>query len=136
MSIEVEFQRSLFAALNTAKATLGVTGVYDIAPQPSDAGSASNYPMIVMGRILANQADTQTTVGFELTCRIHTWSVTGSMLECKTIQGKIFDILHRQTLAVTGARNFVILRNDTDCLHEQDGTVHGVCEYRALVEEA
>lgn len=136
MGVEVEFQRALFSALNAAKATLGVTGIYDIAPQASNAGNAGVYPMIVIGRILANQMDTQGKVGFDMTCRIHTWSVSGSMLECKTIQGKIFAMLHRQPLSVTGARNFVLLRNDTDCLHEQDGTVHGVCEYRALVEEA
>lgn len=135
MAIEVEFQRALFSRLNAARVALGVTGVYDIAPQSSDAGNAANYPFIVMGRILAAQADTQTTVGFDLTCRIHTWSVTGSMLQCKTIQGGIFGLLHRQPLTVTDGLNFVLLRNDTDCLHEADGTVHGVCEYRALVDQ-
>lgn len=134
--IEVEYQKAIFNVLEAAKADLGVTGVYDMAPQAADSGSTAPFPYITMGRIFMNQLDTQTENGFEVTARIHTFSRTGSMLQCKTIQGKIYDLLHRADLTVTGFNSFLLLRSDTDCFPDQDGKVHGVCEYRGLVEVA
>lgn len=134
--IEVEYQKAIFAVLNAAKADMGVVGIYDIAPQASDSGTASAFPYIAMGRIFNNQSDTQTKTGFEVTARIHTFSRSGSMLECKTIQGKIYDLLHRANLTVAGFNSFLLLRSDSDCFPDQDGKVHGVCEYRGLVEVA
>lgn len=134
MSIEAAYQTALYTVLNTAKATLGVVGVYDIAPQKSDASSSANFPYIVMGRIYPVALDTQTKNGFAMTSRIHVYSRSGSMLECKTIQGKIYDLLHRADLTVTGFNSFSLLRVDSDCFHEKDSEIHGVCEYRGLVE--
>ena len=136
MGVEVEYQKALFASLNTAKAGLGVVGVYDIAPQAADGGDASLFPYVVMGRIFPVQSDTQTKNGFEITSRIHVFSRTGSMLECKTIQGGIYDLLHGTTLPVALFNSYLLLRNDTDCFAEQDSKIHGVCEYRGLVETA
>lgn len=134
MGIEVEYQRALFTALNDAKAALGVTGVYDIAPQAADGGDIAAFPYIVIARIFPVQSDTQTTNGFEMTSRIHVFSRSGSMLECKTIQGKVYDILHRAALSVTGFNSYLLLRSDSDTVPDQDGKIHGVCEYRGLVE--
>lgn len=136
MGIEVELQRALFTILNAAKATLGVKGVYDVAPQSADGGSVAAFPYVTVGSTVISAYDTTTDNGFEATMRIHTFSRTGSMLECKTIQGKIYAALHDQPLSVTGFSNFLMLRTSTDCFSDQDGKAHGVCEYRALIETA
>lgn len=136
MGIEVEYQKALWAVLNTNKATLGLTNVYDFAPQVGDGGSSAPFPYATMGNIFAVQMDTQSTGGFEMTGRVHVFSRSGSMLECKAIQGKIYDLLHRSTLTVTGFNNFLLLRSDSDCVQDEDGKTHGVCEYRGLVESA
>jgi hypothetical protein len=134
MGIESAYQIALFEILDGAKATLGVNSVHDIAPQKVNSGNAADFPYIVMGRIFAVANDTQTKNGFAVTSRIHTYSRSGALLECKTIQGKIYDLLHRADLTVTGFNSFLLLRSDSDCIHGRDTEIHGVCEYRGLVE--
>ena len=134
MGVEVALQTALYNRLNGA--SLGVVGVYDVAQQASDGGDASAFPYVTMGRIVHSESDTQTKTGHAAQIRIHTFSRTGSMLECKTIQGAIYAALHRAELTVTGFSNYSLLREDSDCFADQDGKIHGVCEYRALVESA
>ncbi len=134
MGVEVEYQKALWAVLDANKAALGLAGVYDMAPQAGDGGASAQFPYVTMGHIFAVQSDTQTKNGFEMTGRVHVFSRSGSMLECKAIQGAIYDLLHRSTLAVSGFNNFLLLRNDSDCVADNDGKTHGVCEYRGLVE--
>lgn len=125
MAIEFDLQAALFTVLSGA--SIGA-GVYDTAPQNA------NFPYITIGRIVLSELDTQTKIGHAAQVRIHTYSRTGSMKECKDIQGAIFNALHRTTLTITGHNNFSLLREDTDCLADGDGKIHGVCEYRALIE--
>lgn len=136
MGVEVEYQKALWTVLNSNRATLGLTNIYDFAPQVADGGAATPFPYATMGSIFAVQMDTQTKSGFEMTGRIHLFSRSGSMLEVKTIQGAIYTLLHRSTLTVTGFNNFLLLRSDSDCVQDEDGKTHGVCEYRGLVESA
>lgn len=134
MSIEWGLQSAIYGVLSSAP--LGVSGVYDVAPQSADGGDPSAFPYVTMGRAVFTQLDTQTTVGFAAQVRIHTFSRTGSMMQCKGIQGAIFSALHRVPLTIAGYNNFSLLREDTDCFPQADGMLHGVCEYRALIEAA
>ena len=131
MGAEVEVQRAFFNKL----ATLG-TPVVDAGRQAADGGSATPFPYVAIGAIVLAQFDTARENGFDFAARIHTRSRSASMLECKTIQGQLYALLHNATLAVAGA-NFILLQRETsDCVREQDGTFHGVCEYRGLIETA
>lgn len=134
MEIEEALQTALYNRLSLAP--LGVLGVHDIAPQPADSGDSSVFPYIVMGAIVLSQADTQTTLGHAAQMRIHTYSRSGSMLECKRVQGKIYAALHKQILNITDFANYSLLREDSFCENGNDGKIHGVCEYRALIESA
>lgn len=126
MAIEFDLQAALYTALS---GNIGAD-VYDIAPQ----GAA--FPYAAIGRIVLSEMDTQTKQGHAAQIRIHTYSRTGSMKECKDIQAAIYAALHRTELTITGFNNFSLLREDTDCLTDGDGRIHGVCEYRALIESA
>lgn len=136
MGIESAFQASVFTALNGAKAALGIAQVYDIKPQQQDGSDTAIYPCAVIGEVFAVEADTQTTIGFEVTFRLHFYDRTGSMKSCKDIQGRVFDLFHRQALTIADHNNFLLLRQDTQCDGGLNETVHGVCEYFARVERS
>tara|TARA_R110000772_G_scaffold209574_4_gene320128 strand:+ start:717 stop:1112 length:396 start_codon:yes stop_codon:yes gene_type:complete len=129
--MQAAIQTALFSRLNGA--SLGAT-VVDYMPQSADGGETTGFPYVVMGRIIFTEDDTQTRNGGSFIARIHTHTRDGSMVGCKAIQDAIFAALHRQEMTVTGANNFSLLRNDTDTQHMGDGRVHGICEFRGLIE--
>ena len=129
MIAEIELQRALNAAL-----TLAGLRVYDFAPQAADGASTGTYPYAEVGHITASQWDTNTENGFDVICRVHTYSRTGSTAECRTIQGQIYALLHKSALTVTGFAPVFMDRELSDCTRQPDGSFHGVCEYRTLLE--
>lgn len=130
MLCEVELQRALFFALSG----LGYT-IYDTAPQAADGGSRAAWPYIEVGFISLAPFDTANSTGFDGVARIHTRSDTGSMLECKTMQGAIYDRLHRGALPVAGFQTVTVQRELSKCDRMSDKTMHGVCEYRVLLDK-
>lgn len=130
MAVELEFYRALYTRLN---GNIGAT-VYDTPPQVPDGGSEEAFPYVSIGHIIITDNGTQNRHGFSALCRIHTWSRSMSYVECKTIQGAIFEQLHEKELTLELFNNYSLRREDTDCIVEADGRIHGVCEYRALIE--
>lgn len=129
MSVEIELQRALKVALINASLR-----VYDFAPQAADGANTATFPYTEIGFIVAAEWDTDTELGFDATMRLHTYSRSGSTLECRTVQGQIYTALHRVELAVTGFNPIFMSRELSDCTRLPDGSYHGVCEYRALLE--
>ena len=129
--IAAEFQKALYTRL--AAASLGVP-VYDVAPQSADGASTGAY--VTMGVTINTALDTWDRNGESIAVRIHTFSRKGAMSECKLIQDRIYNALHRVEMTITRARKFPLMREGSDIMHDQDGKIHGVCEYRALVEMA
>jgi hypothetical protein len=130
MPAEFEIQKALFQALTG----LGLT-VYDAAPQAADGGSLAGWPYVEVGFISLAAFDTANSTGFDGVARIHTRSKTGSMAQAKDIQGRIYERLHRGALAVTGYLTVTIQRELTRCDRMPDGSFHGVCEYRLLLDK-
>jgi|GEM_PF-1193497 len=138
MSAELELQKAIVTTLRgdvTLMATL--TGVHDVKRQDADGGDEAEYPFVTCGEMFTTEKDTVGNIGFETLVRVHTWSATGSMFECKSIQGMIHGLLHDADLSVTGFHCYSVLRERSETDRE-DGTgiFHGVCEYRALVHTA
>lgn len=131
MSAEIEVQRALYTALNA----LGLR-VYDSAPQAADGASVATFPYVEIGAIVLAEFDTANETGFDFIARVHTRSRSASMAEAKGIQGQIYARLHRGALAVTGFNFVLIQREASDCTRTGDGSFHGVCEYRGLIETA
>lgn len=131
MDANSEFQKGLFTALS------GVVGnVHDTAPQAADGASIADFPYIEIGAIDLQQFDTKTDNGFDVVARIHTRSRSKSMKQAKNIQGDIYDALHNkpQALTVSGFHVILLQRMGSFCEKAQDGSFHGVCEYRSLIE--
>jgi hypothetical protein len=127
--MSVAIQAALYSALNTT----GLT-VYDAAPQKRDGGDAGAFPYVEIGAIVVAEFDTASEVGFDYVARIHTRSRSGSMLECKTIQDKIYARLHIGDLNIPGFANVLIRRESSFCERSGDGGFHGICEYRGMTE--
>lgn len=130
MSGEFQLQKALFSAVSG----LGYRA-YDSAPQAEDGGSTATFPYVEVGAIVAAPFDTRSEVGFDAVARIHTRSRSAGMQECKTMQGVMYDRLHRGVLAVTGFNTITIQRENSFCDRMADGTFHGVCEYRVMIEK-
>lgn len=136
MGAEFEVQKALYTALNGDGTVSGlVNAVYDFAPQVSDGGSGGAFPYIEVGTILFNEMDTKTRNGFDFACRIHTRSRSNSAKETKDIQSAIYDVLHLQGLSVTGYNTILMRRETSDVMRAPDGSFHGVCEYRGLIDK-
>lgn len=126
---EFAIQQGLFEALTG----IGLT-VYDVMPQLSDGGSIATYPCVTIGTIVLAPWDTKERLGFDFIARIHSYSRSTSMREGKGIQSSIYQRLHRGVIAVTGYRLVDLLRETSDVMRLADGSFHGVCEFRGLID--
>ena len=131
MSAETAVQGALFSALSA----LGLT-VYDVAPQSTDPGSNASWPYVEVGMIVMSPMDTYGETGHEFAARVHTRSRSGSMAEVKALQGQIWARLHRGALVVPGHNFINLIREASDVTRAPDGSFHGVCAYRGLIETA
>ena len=129
MAAEFELQKALFAAVSG----LGYL-TYDAAPQAEDGGAASAFPYVEIGAIVPAMFDTKEVNGFDAVARIHTYSRSAGMRQCKDIQGAIYARLHNGALIVAGQNTILIQRETSFCSRIDDNAFHGVCEYRVLIE--
>lgn len=130
MAAEIEVQKALYTTLTG----LGLR-VYDSAPQAVDGGSSATFPYVEIGTIAFAPWDTARETGHDFVARIHTRSRSGSMMEAKTIQGQIYGELHLGSMAIAGQTLILIRRENSDIVRAADGSFHGVCEYRGLIEQ-
>lgn len=124
MAAETAVQGALYTALSA----LGLR-VLDAGPQDA------TWPYVEIGFIVMNAWDTSPETGFEYLARIHTRSRTASMKEAKDMQGQIYDRLHRGALTITGFTHVLIQRENSEVMRATDGSFHGVCEYRGLIDK-
>lgn len=129
MGAETAVQGSLYAAITA----LGLR-VYDSAPQAADGASLATYPYVEIGAIVFADFDDKAVNGFDFVARIHTRSRSGSHAETKGIQGQVYARLHNGDLTITGQRLILLRRENSFCDRVADGSFHGVCEYRGLIE--
>ena len=129
MAVEIEVQKALYLAL----AALSLR-VYDAAPQAADGASTATFPYVEVGAIVLAPMDTKERNGFDFVARIHTRSRSAGMAECKGIQGAIYARLHNGDLTITGQRLILLRRETSEVTRAGDGSFHGICEYRGLIE--
>lgn len=129
MPAEFEVQRALFSTLTA----LGLQ-VYDSAPQTADGASLAVFPYVEVGAIVFAPMDTKDRNGFDFVARIHTRSRSAAMKEAKDIQGQIYARLHHGSLTIIGQSLILLRRELSDVTRVSDGSFHGVCEYRGMIE--
>ena len=126
---EFETQAALFSALSAIDLR-----VYDSAPQQANGASLAVFPYVEVGAIVMAPMDTKERNGFDFVARIHTRSRSASMKAAKEIQGAIYARLHHGDLTITGQRLILLRRETSDVTRAADGSFHGICEYRGLIE--
>lgn len=90
MGVEVELQTAIFDALSAGL----VVPVYDEVPQ-EDTETDIAFPYVTIGETDVVVETVDTNDSFLATTSISVWSRYRGRLEVKTLQGEIFDILHR-----------------------------------------
>lgn len=130
MAAESEVQKSLADAL-----TAQGLRVYDTAPQAADGGNSADFPYVEVGATEFAEFDTTTETGFDFVARIHTRSRSAGMKECKDIQGAIYSALHLVNIPVSGFSTVLLRRETSGATRASDGSIHGICEYRGLIEK-
>lgn len=128
--IETAVQTAIYGTLNSA---LSIP-VYDHAPQKPDA--AMGFPYVTIGEDTTSEWDTDTEIGGDVVCTIHTWSRFRGREEVKQIQGQIYTALHRASLAFSGYAFMDCFFETSDSFLDADGlTYHGVQTFRVHLEE-
>lgn len=130
MAAEFEVQKALYSALSG----LGLR-VYDVAPQSVDGASMATFPYVEVGSVVLSPWDTAGDTGHDFVARVHCYSRSAGMKEVKEIQGQMYDRLHRGDLTITGHALVHMQRNRSEVMRAEDGTIHGVCEYRGLIDK-
>lgn len=128
---EFAVQKSFYDALTAA-----TIRAYDSAPQQSDGGSTAVFPYVEVGAIVMSPLDTKEKNGFDFVARLHTRSRSASMKEAKDIQSAMYALFHHGDLNITGFRCILLRRETSDVTRAADGSFHGICEYRGLIEAA
>lgn len=154
--IETAFQQGLYDYLSTDSVTtqaglavtdetevavartlgLEVQVVSDFRRQTTDGELTTSFPCVTIGEIDVTQYDTQRTNGFEIDFRVHCYSRSGSAKETKDRQGYLYRLLHNKSIVAENYRPVLIQRSSSRAMRDEDGTFHGVCDYRALTERA
>jgi len=113
-----------------------IKGVYDSVPQPNDSGSGADFPYVTIGDDSIVEWSDDTRSGADILINIHTWSRARGRKETKTIQGLIFDALHRYNLTVADYHNVGIDFENEQSFIDADGlTRHGVSVFRIIIDE-
>lgn len=128
MGAEFEIQRALFQAISA----LGLP-TQDVGRQTT---SDALPPTAEVGAIVMAPLDTKDRNGFDFVARIHVRAKAHDLGAVKERQAAIYARLHNGDLAITGYNTILLRRELTDCLREADGHIHGICEYRGLIEAA
>lgn len=131
MSFEIAVQTVVYQKLTESAALMSlVNGVFDEVPEYTDA------PYITIGESTHNQDDTDTSLGDNATITINTWSEGRGKKETKTIQGAIYDAMHRVSASYAGYDIIAIDWENSQSFMDQDGlTRHGVQTFRILIDK-
>lgn len=124
MSAELEIQKSIYTALESALSI----NVYDNVPDNAQA------PYVVIGDDTFAEFDTDGDSGFEATVTIHSWSTYRGRSQVKEIMSAVYNALHRADLTVQGYNLLGCDFEFSETFLESDGvTRHGVQRFRILI---
>ena len=128
-----ELQKTIYAKLNTdstIKTTYSAT-VHD------HVSSGTAFPYVVIGEeTLTDDSSTKDIDFNEFTLTVHTFSRNRGRKEAKQIMARIYTLLHKASLTITGATHVNTRFEYSDVVREQDGlTYHGVQRFRTILHD-
>jgi hypothetical protein len=126
--------QAIYTAL-TANAELMavIEGVYDHVPQAVDGADPVAFPYVHIGQMAIQESDDDTAVGFDAIFTLHVWSREQGREQTHFIQGLIYAILHRESIAMPGYLVDTVDQEFSDSMTDTDGeTRHGVQNFRII----
>lgn len=128
MNAELEIQRTFYVRLNESP---GVDyPVFDYVEQGTE------YPYIKIGGATAENFDSKSFDGFEVSIILDFWSRYAGDKEIKEMMGAAYAILHNQSLHVEGYNFVHCFFEFSECIVEDDGeTRHGVQRYNVIITQ-
>lgn len=125
-------QRSVHSALIGDAGLIGHLGgahVYDHVPR------SVSYPYVTFGPSTDTDWSTVGDTGHELLFSIHVWTEALGREMAENVMSAIREVLHDQTLAVSGFRLVNLRHQSSDLSRVGDGeTLQGVMRFRATLE--
>jgi hypothetical protein len=125
-------QQSIFAALTGDAALANLLGgprVYD------DVSVRAEFPFMTFAQSNERDWSTGTEAGEEHFLTLHIWSRAHGRKETQEIIGAVREVLHDQSLSLSGYRLVNLRHEFSDARREADGeTYHGIVRYRAVTE--
>lgn len=131
MGFEVAVQAAVYSNLGGYAPLLAVvSGVFD------DVDEFVEFPYVTIGESTHDENDTVAVLGDAVTISIHVWSRKRGKKETKTIQGLIYDALHRSSLIASGYDIISCDWESSQSFIDQDGlTRHGVQSFKILIDK-
>ena len=125
-------QEALYSRLN-GDSTLGglITGVYDAVPDDTA------LPIVVIGPASTSDDGSKTLDARDYIFNVDVWSDYRGMKETKNISQRVYTLLHKHDLSVSGA-NLIDLRCEfsSEVLENDGVTRHGVMRFRAFITDS
>ena len=130
-----ELQTAVVTALKASAAVQALLGadarVYDDHPVDIPV-----MPYVTVGEFVTAPFDTKTSIGREATVSLHVWSSYRGRKEAEQVLKAIYDVLHRQTLTVSGYSFILGQFIGSESFIDADGiTRHGVCRFRFTLDQ-
>ena len=129
-----DLQSAIYTLLNgdsKLDSLVGNNQIYDIVPLDS------SYPYVVIGNINTNNEGTATLDGNEYLVDIDVWSRYRGKKEISEISERIYNLLHDQSLSVSGASHVMTRASSVQTLVAGDGiTRHGIISLSIIVYDS
>tara|TARA_Y100000361_G_scaffold145716_1_gene155256 strand:- start:5037 stop:5444 length:408 start_codon:yes stop_codon:yes gene_type:complete len=129
-----DLQSAIYTLLNgdsTLDSLVGNNQIYDNVPQDT------SYPYVVIGNINTNNEGTATLDGNEYLVDIDVWSRYRGKKEISEISERIYNLLHDQSLSVSGASHVMTRASSVQTLVAGDGiTRHGIISLSIIVYDS
>jgi len=131
MSFEIAIQTVVYQTLTAYAPLMSV-----VEAVRDEVDEFQDFPYVTIGESIHNEWDTDNTLGDDTSITVHVWSRHKGKKETKTIQGEIYNALHRASASYGGYDIISIDWQDSQSFIDQDGeTRHGVQTFRILIDK-
>lgn len=129
---QLQVQKAIYDTLS-GDSTLSnlIEGVFDYVPE------RTSFPYVTIGDDDFNESGGHTFDGVNASVTIHSWSRYRGRKEVKEIMARIYTLLHKASLTVTGYNLVFCIFDFAETIQDPDGeTYHGVQRFRMFVTES
>lgn len=95
--------------------------IFADVPQVAEAEDAAYYPFISFGPDTTAPFDAKTFTGGRAVLQINVWSRAADYTQCKQVAERVYTLLHKQPLTISGANHVITYLNSVDFTMDPDG---------------